>query len=147
MDQENKIQIILKALEMIKKQKVGQQGQYFENIFEICSNEHGWDREDTLAAINAAKKGNVITEVPNNGKISYRKADKKAVTIQDAANLKDKKVTGATTDSNALDALVTDFQDFKRFVASEISTMKEVEKTPARSQRNPTRARDIMLRP
>ena len=53
MDQGKKIQIILKALEMIKKQKVGQ---YFENIFEICSNEHGWDREDTLAANNAAKE-------------------------------------------------------------------------------------------
>ena len=68
MDEENKIKIILKTLEMIKKQKVGQQGQYFDNIFEICSKEHGWDREDTLAAINAAKNGNVITEVPNNGK-------------------------------------------------------------------------------
>ena len=129
MDEENKIKIILKTLEVIKKQKVGQQGQYFDNIFEICSKEHGWDREDTLAAINAAKNGNVITEVPNNGKISYRKADRKAIIIQDATNLKDSKVTEATTDSDALDTLVTDFQEFKRFVASEICTIKEVEKT------------------
>ena len=51
-DKESKMQIILKAQEMIKKQKVGQ---YIENIFEICSNEHGWGREDTLTAINSAK--------------------------------------------------------------------------------------------
>ena len=107
MDQGKKIQIILKALEMIKKQKVKQ---YFENIFEICSNEHEWNREDTLAAINAAKDGYVITEVTNNGKISYRKADRKAVTIQDATNLNDRKVTSSTTDSDALDTLVRIFK-------------------------------------
>ena len=94
---------------MIKKHNLGQ---YFENIFKICSNEHGWDREDALAAINAAKDGNVITEVPNSGKISHRKTDRKSVTIQDETNLNHRKVTRTTTDSDSLDALVTEFQDF-----------------------------------
>ena len=73
MDKEKKVEIILNALEMIKRQKAGQ---YFEKIFEICASEYGWDREDTQSAIKDAKNDNVITEVSYNGKSQTGKLTK-----------------------------------------------------------------------
>ena len=67
--EEANVKKVLGALERLKKKHMGQ---YLDNICDVSTTEHGWNREITIAAIEAAKQRGLIHETVVNKEVSYR---------------------------------------------------------------------------
>ena len=73
---ENNVEIVVEATESLKSKS---KGRYFENIAESCQTKHGWNNTTTSAALDEAIKQKKIFSSVVNGKLSYRKCDKRSV--------------------------------------------------------------------
>ena len=71
---------IVNALERLKKKHIGQ---YLDNICDVCSTEHGWERETTMIAIGGVKKRGFIREIVVDNEVSYRITNTPMVIIHD----------------------------------------------------------------
>ena len=71
---------IINALERLKKKHIGQ---YLDNICDVCTTEHGWERQTTMIAIEAAKKRGLIHETVVNNEVSYRITNTPMTVIHD----------------------------------------------------------------
>ena len=129
MDKEtnSNVKLILEALKIIKEKGIGQ---YLDNICEISQNEFGWDAERTKLAMDEAKKENVIHEVKEKRKISFRKTGQ-AVIIHDVEESEEnqqrqdgKSPEKRTEKREKSEAVESDYLEFKRFIHSEILALK-----------------------
>ena len=76
---DNSVEIVLEA-------KNKNKGWYFENIVEICQTKLGWNCTITSVALAEAIKQNKIFCSVVNGKLSYRKCDKRVCIEDDCKN-------------------------------------------------------------
>lgn len=58
---------IVNALERLKKKHIGQ---YLDNIFDLCTIKHGWERKTTVTAVEAAKERDLVYETVVNNEVS-----------------------------------------------------------------------------
>ena len=76
-------------------------GRHIESIVKRCEKENGWDREETMKALRAAKEQGLIQEATFNGNVRFRECQ------QDTPNItfRDKKrcVETQTTDNTIYD--------------------------------------------
>ena len=121
---ESNVEIVVEATENLKSKS---KGRYFENIAELCQTKHGWSNATTSAALEEASKQKKIFSSIVNGKLSYRKCDKK-LCIEDDSESRFTQTDPLPTDDSIslkdLDRIHTDLEDFKRYTHGEILSMK-----------------------
>ena len=120
-------------------------GQYIENIRELCLKEFDWNEEKTKKALDNAVAAGFVYTAPCNNKISYRKKCQ-GIIIQD--NVKEVEMQTETTGKKEGEKfladlhaeLQTDFVDFKRFLHSEMLSLKaETYSRPSTKGESPAR--------
>ena len=117
---DNSVEIILEATESLRNKN---KGRYFENIAEICQNKHGWNNTITSAALDEAIKQNKIFSSVVNGKLSYRKCDKRVRIHDDYENRytqTDTLTVNEHISKGDLDRIQEDLEDLKLFAHGEI---------------------------
>ncbi len=108
---------IVNALARLKKKHVGQ---YLDNICDVCSTEHGWERETTMNAVEGAKKRSLIHETVVNNEVSYRVTSTPMVIIHDSTiPVGTQTDCHETTREDELQSLQTQFLEFKRYAFDE----------------------------
>ena len=118
---------IINALERLKKKHIGQ---YLDNICDVCTNEHGWERETTMTAIEAAKKRGLIHETVVNNEVSYRITNTPMVIIHDnTVPVCTQTDFHEATRDDELHALQTQFLEFKRYAFDELAVLRPKKST------------------
>ena len=115
---------IVNIVDIVRK---ASKGQNIENIAEFASNLFEWDTERTMRALDSAVENEKLKEVTYRGKLSYRIIkSNKVVAICDATEQIGTSIgEDLLNNTKDLDALHTDFCDFKRLVFDELQTLKE----------------------
>ena len=133
---------IMDTLDSLKQKHLGQ---YIENIRELCLKEFDWNEEKTKKALDNAVAAGFVYTAPCNNKISYRKKCQ-GIIIQD--NVKEVETQTETTEKREGEKILTDlhaelqtdFVDFKRFLHSEMLSLKaETYSRPSTKGESPAR--------
>ena len=118
---------IINALERLKKKH---KGQYLDNICDVCTNEHGWERETTMTAIEVAIKRGLIHETVMNNEVSYCITSTPMVTIHDnTVPVCTQTDFHETTRDDDLHNLQTQFLEFKRYAFDELAVLRSKQST------------------
>ena len=129
------MEIVVEATEHLKSKS---KGRYFENISELCQTKHGWSNATTSEALEEAIKQKKIFSSTVNGKLSYRKCDKK-ICIEDDSESRFTQTDPLPIDDRItmkdFDQIHNDLEDFKRYTHGEILSMKA---DVANRQKSPT---------
>ena len=120
------IQKVLKAIDRVKEKR---QGQYLNNIADICTVDYGWQRSTTSAILCEAINQRAIYTAMSGQNVSYRRSDCAKVCIEsDIESVETQTEPDQTNQHEILQdpsfRLQNDHEEFKRFIHSEILAIK-----------------------
>ena len=136
------------------KLKNRKKGLNYDNVIEECVEQLNWNEERTKNAIEIGERQKWLEEIMFRGKLSYRlnidnNANNEQIVVKDyvknaVSQTEDLNINSYEILMNTVKNLSGDYEDFKKFVFSEISNIKSV-KSPAKTDFMPTSDKEETL--
>ena len=112
--------------DVLNELKLKRKGQFLENIEELLNTNHQWDSNKTIDELEKAVAGSLLKKVKVNDRFSYRLV-KDNIHFEDISTEASENVHNVPNESEKnIDALASDFEEFKKFIMSEVSIMKDM---------------------
>ena len=108
-------------VDAISELKSMRKGQFAENIEELMSKNHQWDTDKTRVELEKAVSDKLLKKFRVNDRFSYR-------LIKDNSNFEDTSAAATTEPEKDISTsiLANDFEDFKKFMLSELGVLKNM---------------------